>query len=70
MKPVRSSNSPKAGDTAASLLAPARAAGTSWRWGVGIALLAAVCYVDTLINDFTYDDEPVVVHSERIRSLS
>ncbi len=45
------------------------APGSRW-WGVGIGLLGALSYANTLPNDFAYDDEVVVVHSERIRSLS
>jgi tetratricopeptide (TPR) repeat protein len=57
------------GDPNAGPAGLARAA-NSPRWGLAIALLGAICYANTLVNDFTYDDELVVARSERIRSLS
>ncbi len=54
--------------------APAAAPGSPWRhfllspWPATV--LAVVCFVNTLPNDFTYDDYAIVQHNPRIRALT
>ena len=40
---------------------------STW-WAVGAALLAVVCYANTLPNDYCYDDVPIVRESAKVRA--
>lgn len=48
--------------------APPRASWLTGPWAA--ALLAAICYLNTLSHAFTYDDRALIEHNARIRSLT
>lgn len=64
-RPHRPSRSPQ---VSASPADPSRA---DWRRGPWLpALIGCLCFLPALLNDFTYDDIPIVRDNVRIRSVA